>query len=56
LGNESSLPSAHTHGGFPDMQMGSKQAKKTKADKILKENTLRRTVAAATNLSSDLAY
>jgi hypothetical protein len=36
--------------------MGSKQAKKTKADENLREYTLKRTAAAATNLSSDLAY
>jgi hypothetical protein len=36
--------------------MGSKQAKKTKADENLREYMLRRTAAATTNLSSDLAY
>ena len=35
--------------------MGSKQAKKTKADENLREYMLRGIAAAATNLSSDLA-
>jgi hypothetical protein len=56
IANESPLPSAPTHGGFLDRPMGSKQAKKTKADENLREYTLRRIAAAATNLSSDLAY
>ena len=56
LGNESPLPYAPTHGGFQDRPMGSKHAKKTKADANLKEYTLRRTAVAANNLSSDLAY
>jgi hypothetical protein len=56
LANESPLPFAPTHGGFLDMPMGSKQAKKTKADENLREYTLRQTTVAATNLSSDLAY
>ena len=56
LGNESPQPSAPTHGGFFDRPMGSKQAKKMKADENLREYMLRQTVAAATNLSSDLAY
>ena len=57
MANESPLPLAHTHEGFPNRPMGSKLAKKkTKADENLGEYTLRRIVATATNLSSDLAY
>lgn len=56
LGNESPLPYAPTHGGFLDRPMSSKHAKKTKADENLRKYTLRRTGAAANNLSSDLAY
>ena len=44
-----------TKGSFPDRPMSSKPTKKTKANEKLREYTLRRTVAAATNLS-DLAY
>ena len=40
---------------FLDRLMGSKQAKKTKADENLREYMLRQTAAAATNLSFDLA-
>ena len=56
LANESPLYYAPTHGGLRDRPMGSKQAKKTKANENLREYTLRRTSTAATNLSSDLAY
>ena len=56
VANESPLPSTPAHGGFLDRPMGSKQAKKTKADENLREYTLRRTAGAATNLSTDLAY
>ena len=56
IGNESPLPYAPTHEGFLDRPMGSKHAKRMKADENLREYTLRRTAAAANNLSSDLAY
>ena len=55
LTNESLLQSAPTHRSFLDRPMGSKQAEKPMVDENLKEYTLRRTAAAATNLSSDLA-
>ena len=51
-----SLPSDSTHGGLLDRPMGTKQAKKMKANENLREYMLRRTVVAATNLSSDLTY